>query len=1363
MYFLIIIVLAYGQQERCYQRQSSYEYHLSTNEYFKLDIQKELITGDYLQYYTDADYPIIQQPIHSLGESSFEIQNVKSAKAYMDQFIHKGYYSFMSSNFESVKISYAQTVNWNTKIPTFNNFFEINIENLNCFDHDYIEEKVFILACTKDEYLFIIIINVQLNMIVHLHQELMDEKIQQLAIIYQSEIYLMMQIADESKLRVYQLQQSYFVSYLSELNIQEVSLQLEREVKLNFVQLSKGLNGQVYVLDQYLGILQLELISNMLQIQNKLAVKAQSGEIYDSFDFVIDIKTFILKYYVICRIFEKSTFIKQFDDKFQESSYQFITLDSINNLRIYGTLNYLLLLSNQAYIFRITESDGIIIDYKFNLPSFIIANKFQDYILSIELSRAKLFEISQGYLIFYKKQFEDITISSFNLTTNSTKIEENVCSFQITYTINDEKDSRLYLRTNYLSPLPNLICYPRYPQLISTIQRSTTGPNQKATCQSDEGIEITINQYDKIVMGGQDWPNTQNIIFIDLMQSYNQLKFYAAVQKKDSGTIIYLCNFIKEVMKCYQQGEFPSRAKLSSKKFQWKVLLNDKGNTQFAYVQENQHQIYINEIINENIYNYAIINIVEEDSQVNDIKIIGDLLIYLVDRKNLTTIYSIPRKKDIYYIALKVKPLALYANSILKPHLLYIKTSTHILIYNIVKQPILIDQLIFENQNADSDLIITANGFNIIYKSQNQQYIEEYIDKNYQPIMLTKTIPLYHYHIITPFIYQQLSYGGNYIIAAQTLQDKKIVLLFYNSKCLLRECLFQVIDVGTDLKFEKLILAATGIGQYWTFFVYNQNISQIKVSNLMTATMNFNIKNQTISPTSVSINFYNDDYPNQIKLKQEIKFVNLLTQIKFDPTIPQNIDYKDGLQQIYIERNWTASHILGYDISCAQCTSDKSGLVFLTKILDLDYDYSFDTSSYISSTLLEDTQQIAILTSKEIIITSYDMQVVSTIINIKQDNMYTQQIASSNGNIFVLVTKITSEVYLWTYSQKNGNYIKTNDYGLNQTSYYKLKAVNNIIMVQDNSRVRFFVYQNNKLSETKFKFDYFLIRQQLYLVDVILFQEEHYRLFILDTYKNVYQFYLNLIDNEFEIITNTTNDLQNIIQSQGFLFEDLDTFQKIFNLQDQLLIISQKGIGFIVNLIENKQLYDFQVVQWVQRYGDSITYQDSLFYKNYIVIIYVNQLDYSELIITLYKYYYVKEVHSQPLIVDAGIIKRNSNNLYFTHLLEINGLISLIFNKDLQTISKYNINQNAIINIRNVSEFKQEQQINLLVYNTFSNSEYTFKFNIILPSDKSGFMDYVYLALAAIVILTGVIIIVLLVKQHRLKRNKKNRIITSLN
>ena len=70
---------------------------------------------------------------------------------------------------------------------------------------------------------------------------------------------------------------------------------------------------------------------------------------------------------------------------------------------------------------------------------------------------------------------------------------------------------------------------------------------------------------------------------------------------------------------------------------------------------------------------------------MNDIKIIGDLLIYLVDRKNLTTIYSIPRKKDIYYIALKVKPLALYANSILKPHLLYIKTSTHILIYNIVK------------------------------------------------------------------------------------------------------------------------------------------------------------------------------------------------------------------------------------------------------------------------------------------------------------------------------------------------------------------------------------------------------------------------------------------------------------------------------------------------------------------------------------------------------------------------------------------------------------------------------------------------------------------------------------------------------
>lgn len=54
-------------------------------------------------------------------------------------------------------------------MPTFDDFFEINIENLNCYDHDYIDEKVFILACTKDQYLFIIIINVQLNMIIHQH------------------------------------------------------------------------------------------------------------------------------------------------------------------------------------------------------------------------------------------------------------------------------------------------------------------------------------------------------------------------------------------------------------------------------------------------------------------------------------------------------------------------------------------------------------------------------------------------------------------------------------------------------------------------------------------------------------------------------------------------------------------------------------------------------------------------------------------------------------------------------------------------------------------------------------------------------------------------------------------------------------------------------------------------------------------------------------------------------------------------------------------------------------------------------------------------------------------------------------------
>ena len=58
----------------------------------------------------------------------------------MDQFFHKGLYSFMSSTYESIKISYASTDNWNSQMPAFNNFFEIKIENLNCYDHDFIDE-----------------------------------------------------------------------------------------------------------------------------------------------------------------------------------------------------------------------------------------------------------------------------------------------------------------------------------------------------------------------------------------------------------------------------------------------------------------------------------------------------------------------------------------------------------------------------------------------------------------------------------------------------------------------------------------------------------------------------------------------------------------------------------------------------------------------------------------------------------------------------------------------------------------------------------------------------------------------------------------------------------------------------------------------------------------------------------------------------------------------------------------------------------------------------------------------------------------------------------------------------------------------
>ena len=83
-----------------------------------------------------------------------------------------------------------------------------------------------------------------------------------------------------------------------------------------------------------------------------------------------------------------------YDDKFADPSYSVVKLDSLENVKVYGALNYLLLISDKAYIFRSADTDNIAVYSKLKLPSFIITNKFQDYILSIELSNAKLFEIS---------------------------------------------------------------------------------------------------------------------------------------------------------------------------------------------------------------------------------------------------------------------------------------------------------------------------------------------------------------------------------------------------------------------------------------------------------------------------------------------------------------------------------------------------------------------------------------------------------------------------------------------------------------------------------------------------------------------------------------------------------------------------------------------------------------------------------------------------------------------------------------------------------------------------------------------------------------------------------------------------------
>ncbi|CAD8124438.1 unnamed protein product [Paramecium sonneborni] len=923
-------------------------------------------------------------------------------------------------------------------------------------------------------------------------------------------------------------------------------------------------------------------------------------------------------------------------------------------------------------------------------------------LLDFNYLRANIYLLTEDMQQNYYISFPMLIMKPFTQPSNEflklqvIATEESQCVLTLNYIIYDYLDNNLYQKSNVINQIKPLVNYPTYPQVSIFKELGVTGSNINANIYlNDQSIKLKLGYLEDLKVDGIIWP--ENMLFVSIF--YSGSFTYYVIQVENLKATLYQCKefIINYQLQCQKVQDFNPNRQLDHDSFQWierEVVI-------FGYISKFRHTIEIFQLKQSIVSKLFVIStsLKDENSLINSFCLTEQLIFVVLEKKKEIHVYSLQDKEYIYTIKQSdVEPYQL------SPKFVRVDKQQYLII--IANQDSLIAGFLYNKffvvyyqsfpECRQIEVGLTSYSIFVALHFGHQQELREYSIKKRQ-VSFLKKIPLFHYILQTPL--QMMSSLDQIIIRAYTPVLQQTVLLVYQPDTNLRESLVTHIPLGDYIK-DTLRLGITKV-YYYGLLIHAS--SKFGIKNLLVyrnfqAVISSEWNDEYIHKKELLIHYDSIDSPEQIEFKQNVTFLNLMTNIL--ATI-SNESLLINQAAIKISNDWFKGQIIKYQAECQQCQDQ----ILLTQKIDL-----IQSLEYYSSFLDEcklDEDYFVFMTTNQLIFLDSAHYVKHPAFYFNLDLQFTpQKIWCKKDTILITGQTTTFQGFLQMVKFQDQQYqmigepfqIKLNI----QLIQLDILDDGNFIILDSHQIIGGYMYYTAKICAYHYEFTppITVSYTQTSCVDSRKYRDFYassfitykinnkYRVFLSDLQQGLFIQDFHYIDSSFQFITADyalyrVSLRQPIEQMMGLNIDDEVRYLKVIrngdpqnNFQIFKMILLTNSIAHLslVLYFEDDVYQKLIINEMFQRYSDFDVYYDASLEKDYLALAY--QAKYYT--ICIYKLGQKQYPNLNLMIGGVEIVQSYPNQFFSLHSDE-NGQTLLQLNKENKKLNLYVVDEYATL------------------------------------------------------------------------------------
>ncbi|CAK68644.1 unnamed protein product (macronuclear) [Paramecium tetraurelia] len=984
--FLICLSIVNAKSTGCSSKVEQLQLFPTKGEKLRINLHDNLFEGEDLTYELQDTYFKLINPVQNTGGSSTHYKpasNIRAAKPYhtkkMQSWLNS--FVFLDQNALEVSIQYSEgtaldkipTPGFGTKVVIAN-----VVDNLECYDVEYIDNDKFIVDCQKEvteklikKQIDVFYIYSKQSQKVTSFEDEASVKIynqRRIGLYYSTSAlgkettYIVRvtptysldpneQLSGNSIVQVYTLSDNYQPlprPYILD-NVTMAFLLGKTDVELSIVDFEMTYNGYIFLLDAQYGLFVVKF-----QPTGKWELFAQADfQLGRSFAFDIDYEhkkdgselgvVAVLGYNFFAILDTEKSYVH---------NLPFMQLDYPATIKI-SQDNIIVRSDKQVYFYKLdVDTDTIYLNYKVDIPStdVLLVNPQEPDLIQISTQSSNRYTISNGYLAYNgSDKVQDKKVVAIKAKAPN----KQECQVFLSYQIIEDNENWIYQLFDKPVPFPNVIADGETDQVLKKL---ASGPNLqyrlvKPTQLEATNIKATIRSRVELSLN-QELP--KNVIYAEIVSTEDDTQFYQVLQTQDLKVQILNCVhnsiYVEDAFCELLVADIGISSKVSKQNFS---IWNRQGIIYFMYISE-QYNVVIRAIHNGAITPVKTISLDSTDTanKIQSILNCGDYLLvhkanneivtFLIYRPELFALTTLNKNSFSQYgYNEEWEPKALFTNKKLHPNILFILHKNHILMLDTDYGMFSFIKTIPITPNLDYSIAIGQSTFFVVQgKSAQDVYDAQIYEYNFAEInhvYLQKKLYLYWYDISTPLNVDFSEETGNLFVRGVCLYCSKSFILVFKPNTPQHEALVQAWDIADVVipETKSILIAANGFKQNYLYLNVEGEQSIFAVYDQTTMTVESFI-DSTIYQDTYSLNFQIRNYNfqgkpekfNTVDITQDVTTISTLTQINLDENaFPYS---KSGIQIFSTDdqatfdlgQGWYSGQIGDFEIDCDQCETN---------------------------------------------------------------------------------------------------------------------------------------------------------------------------------------------------------------------------------------------------------------------------------------------------------------------------------------------------------------------------------------------------------------------------------------------------------